>query len=130
MIHRVVFGSVERFIGVITEHFAGAFPLWLAPEQIRILPIADRHHEASAELLKKLEAQGFRGTVDTRSEKTGYKIREALLKKIPYIIVLGDKDIENGTVSVRRRGEEGTTAMKLEDFIALAKEQVESKEIF
>ena len=130
MIHRVVFGSVERFIGVITEHFAGAFPLWLAPEQIRILPIADRHHEASAELLKKLEAQGFRGTVDTRSEKTGYKIREALLKKIPYIIVLGDKDIENGTVSVRRRGEEGTTAMKLEDFITLAKEQVESKEIF
>ena len=130
MIHRVVFGSVERFIGVITEHFAGAFPLWLAPEQIRILPIADRHHEASFKLLADLEAQGFRGTVDDRSEKTGYKIREALLKKIPYIIVLGDKDIENGTVSVRRRGEEGTTAMKLDEFIALAKAQVESKEIF
>ncbi|MBQ8943502.1 MAG: threonine--tRNA ligase [Clostridia bacterium] len=130
MIHRVVFGSVERFIGVITEHFAGAFPLWLAPEQIRILPIADRHHEASFKLLADLEAQGFRGTVDDRSEKTGYKIREALLKKIPYIIVLGDKDIENGTVSVRRRGEEGTTAMKLDEFIALAKSQVESKEIF
>ncbi len=130
MIHRVVFGSVERFIGVITEHFAGAFPLWLAPEQIRILPIADRHHEASFKLLADLEAQGFRGTVDDRSEKTGYKIREALLKKIPYIIVLGDKDIENGTVSVRRRGEEGTTAMKLDEFIALAKGQVESKEIF
>lgn len=130
MIHRVVFGSVERFIGVITEHFAGAFPLWLAPEQIRILPIADRHHEASFKLLADLEAQGFRGTVDDRSEKTGYKIREALLKKIPYIIVLGDKDIENGTVSVRRRGEEGTTAMKLDEFIALAKFQVESKEIF
>ena len=130
MIHRVVFGSVERFIGVITEHFAGAFPLWLAPEQIRILPIADRHHEASFKLLADLEAQGFRGTVDDRSEKTGYKIREALLKKIPYIIVLGDKDIENGTVSVRRRGEEGTTAMKLEEFIALAKGQVDSKEIF
>ncbi|MBR4766965.1 MAG: threonine--tRNA ligase, partial [Clostridia bacterium] len=130
MIHRVVFGSVERFIGVITEHFAGAFPLWLAPEQIRILPIADRHHEASFELLAKLEEQGFRGTVDDRSEKTGYKIREALLKKIPYIIVLGDKDIENGTVSVRRRGEEGTIAMKLDEFIALAKAQVESKEIF
>ena len=130
MIHRVVFGSVERFIGVITEHFAGAFPLWLAPEQIRILPIADRHHEASFDLLAKLEEQGFRGTVDDRSEKTGYKIREALLKKIPYIIVLGDKDIENGTVSVRKRGEEGTTAMKLDEFIALAKAQVESKEIF
>lgn len=130
MIHRVVFGSVERFIGVITEHFAGAFPLWLAPEQIRILPIADRHHDASFKLLAELEAQGFRGTVDDRSEKTGYKIREALLKKIPYIIVLGDKDIENGTVSVRRRGEEGTTAMKLDEFIALAKSQVESKEIF
>ncbi|MBQ6265475.1 MAG: threonine--tRNA ligase [Clostridia bacterium] len=130
MIHRVVFGSVERFIGVITEHFAGAFPLWLAPEQIRILPIADRHHEASFELLSKLEAEGFRGTVDDRSEKTGYKIREALLKKIPYIIVLGDKDIENGTVSVRKRGEDGTTAMKLEEFAALAKSQVENKEIF
>ncbi len=130
MIHRVVFGSVERFLGVITEHFAGAFPLWLSPEQVRILPIADRHHDFAAEINAKLDAAGIRGTVDTRSEKTGYKIREAVMKKIPYIIVLGDKDIENGTVSVRRRGEEQSVAMTLDEFIAMAKADIDSKKIW
>lgn len=130
MIHRVVFGSVERFIGVITEHFAGAFPLWLAPEQIRLLPIADRHHDRAKEIADMLDAKGFRATVDTRSEKTGYKIREARMKKIPYMIILGDKELEDGTVSVRRRGSEETTTMPLDEFIALITKQCDSKEIF
>lgn len=129
MIHRVVLGSIERFIGVITEHFAGAFPLWLAPEQIRILPIAERHHEACFELCKKLEAEGFRVTVDDRSEKTGYKIREAQLKKIPYMLVLGDKEIENGEVAVRGRkaGDMGT--MSVDGFVEMAHKEVDEKTI-
>lgn len=129
MIHRVVLGSIERFIGVITEHFAGAFPMWLAPEQIRILPIAERHHEACFELCKKLESAGFRVTVDDRSEKTGYKIREAQLKKIPYMLVLGDKEIENGEVAVRGRkaGDMGT--MNLDSFMAMAQKEVAEKTI-
>lgn len=129
MIHRVVLGSIERFIGVITEHFAGAFPLWLAPEQVRILPIAERHHEACFELCKKLEAEGFRVTVDDRSEKTGYKIREAQLKKIPYMLVLGDKEIENGEVAVRGRkaGDMGT--MSVDGFVEMAHKEVNEKTI-
>ncbi len=129
MIHRVVLGSIERFIGVITEHFAGAFPLWLAPEQVRILPIAERHHEACFELCKKLEAEGFRVTVDDRSEKTGYKIREAQLKKIPYMLVLGDKEIENGEVAVRGRkaGDMGT--MSVDGFVEMAHKEVDEKTI-
>ena len=100
MIHRVVFGSIERFIGVITEHFAGAFPIWLAPVQVKLLPIADRHHDYAFEIAKKLEAKGIRCEVDTRSEKTGYKIREAQLQKIPYMLLMGDKDIEIGRAHV------------------------------
>ena len=131
MIHRVVLGSIERFIGVITEHFAGAFPLWLAPEQVRILPIADRHHEAAKALADTINAAGFRVTVDDRSEKTGYKIREARMKKIPYMLVLGDKEVEDGTVAVRRRGEDGDMGtMKVDEFIAMMKAQSDSKEIF
>ncbi len=131
MIHRVVLGSIERFIGVITEHFAGAFPLWLAPEQVRILPIADRHHEAAKALADTINAAGFRVTVDDRSEKTGYKIREARMKKIPYMLVLGDKEVEDGTVAVRRRGEDGDMGtMKADEFIAMMKAQSDSKEIF
>lgn len=91
MIHRVVLGSIERFIGVITEHFAGAFPLWLAPVQIKILPIADRHHDYAKKVCAELDAMGFRVEVDERSEKIGYKIREAQLHKIPYMLLVGDK---------------------------------------
>ena len=130
MIHRVVFGSIERFIGVITEHFAGAFPLWLAPVQVKLLPIADRHHDYAFEIAKKLEAVGIRCEVDTRSEKTGYKIREAQLQKIPYMLLMGDKDIEGGCVSVRKRGEGDIGAMSVDEFIKLASEQINSKEIF
>ena len=117
MIHRVVFGSIERFIGVITEHFAGAFPVWLAPVQVEILPIADRHAEYADKIKSELEALGIRAETDTRNEKIGYKIREARLQKIPYMLVVGDKETENGTVSVRRRGEDKELgSMPLEEF--------------
>lgn len=130
MIHRVVFGSIERFIGVITEHFAGAFPIWLAPVQVKLLPIADRHHDYAFEIAKKLETKGIRCEVDTRSEKTGYKIREAQLQKIPYMLLMGDKDIEGNCVSVRKRGEGDIGAMGVDEFVEMAAKQIESKEIF
>ena len=130
MIHRVVFGSIERFIGVITEHFAGAFPIWLAPVQVKLLPIADRHHDYAFEIAKKLEAKGIRCEVDTRSEKTGYKIREAQLQKIPYMLLMGDKDIEGNCVSVRKRGEGDIGAMGVDEFVEMTAKQIESKEIF
>lgn len=130
MIHRVVFGSIERFIGVITEHFAGAFPIWLAPVQVKLLPIADRHHDYAFEIAKKLEAKGIRCEVDTRSEKTGYKIREAQLQKIPYMLLMGDKDIDGNCVSVRKRGEGDIGAMGVDEFVEMAAKQIESKEIF
>ncbi len=129
MIHRVVFGSVERFMGVLIEHFAGAFPMWLAPVQIRILPIAERHHEAARELKEKLTKLGFRVEADDRAEKTGYKIREAQLQKIPYMLVLGDNEINDGTVSVRARKSGDMGAMHFDDFVKMIKEEVETKAI-
>ncbi len=130
MIHRVVFGSVERFIGVITEHFAGAFPLWLAPEQVKILPIADRHQEYAREVAAKLDALGIRASVDERSEKLGYKLREAQLQKIPYMLVVGDKEAESGSVSVRKRGEGDIGSFSVDDFAKSALEDIESMKIW
>ncbi len=127
MIHRVVLGSIERFIGVITEHFAGAFPLWLAPVQVKVLPITDRAHEYAKGLNQKLNDLGMRSEVDCRSEKLGYKIREAQMQKIPYMLVVGDRDMENGTVSVRTRKGEDLGAMTPEAFIAKCMEEIASK---
>ncbi len=124
MIHRVVLGSIERFIGVITEHFAGAFPAWLAPVQVKVLPVTDRAEAYAGEVCKKLDAQGFRVEVDNRNEKIGKKIREATLEKIPYMLVVGDRDMENGTVSVRRRSGEDLGAMSLDQFAALLGDEV------
>ena len=129
MIHRVVLGSIERFIGVITEHFAGAFPAWLAPVQVKLLPITDRAAEYAKEISARLDEQGFRCEVDGRNEKVGKKIREATLEKIPYMLVVGDRDMENGTVSVRHRSGEDLGAMSLEQFAALLKNEVDTKEI-
>jgi len=129
MIHRVVLGSIERFIGVITEHFAGAFPIWLAPVQVKILPIADRHHDVCLELQKKLDACGIRCEVDLRSEKLGYKLREAQLMKIPYMLVVGDKEAENGTVSVRRRGEGDIGTKSFDEFLNIALDEIKNKTI-
>lgn len=127
MIHRVVFGSIERFIGILIEHFAGAFPLWLAPEQVRILPIADRHHDRAFALKKQLEAAGLRVTVDDRSEKIGYKIREARLQRLPYWLIVGDKEVETGAVSVSHRGEGDIGAMEVNSFLARLQEEISTK---
>ena len=129
MIHRVVFGSIERFIGIITEHFAGAFPAWLAPVQVKVLPVTDRALDYAKELSDALDGQGFRVEVDDRNEKIGKKIREATLEKVPYMIVVGDRDMENKTVSVRARAGEDLGAMSLEEFSTKLKEVVDSKAI-
>ena len=127
MIHRVVFGSIERFIGVITEHFAGAFPLWIAPQQVIVLPVTDRAGDYADIIAKKLNDSGFRVEVDHRSEKLGYKIREAQGMKIPYMVIVGDKDIENNTVSIRHRSGADLGAMPYEDFEALLIEEKNTK---
>ncbi|MCD7753093.1 MAG: threonine--tRNA ligase [Clostridiales bacterium] len=129
MIHRVVLGSIERFIGVITEHFAGAFPAWLAPVQVKVLPVTDRAADYADQVEQKLTAAGYRVEVDHRSEKLGYKIREAQGQKIPYMIVVGDKDMENQTVSIRHRSGKDLGAMSQEDFLALLKDVVDNKTI-
>ena len=129
MIHRVVLGSIERFIGVITEHFAGAFPAWLNPVQVKLLTITDRADSYAKDVAARLDALGFRVETDLRNEKIGKKIREATLGKIPYMLVMGDRDIENGTVSVRTRGGEDLGAMSLDAFAAMLKEEVDSKAI-
>ena len=128
MIHRALLGSIERFIGVITEHFAGAFPVWLHPVQVKVLPVTDRAADYAAEVARQLDAQGFRVEVDGRNEKIGKKIREAQLEKIPYMLVVGDRDMENGTVSVRHRTGEDLGAMSLEQFTAMLRQAVDSKE--
>ena len=127
MLHRVVLGSIERFIGVITEHFAGAFPAWLAPVQVKILPVTDRATDYAKELSASLDTRGFRVEVDGRNEKIGKKIREATLEKVPYMLVVGDRDMENRTVSVRTRAGEDLGAMRLEEFSALLREKVDTK---
>lgn len=117
VIHRVVFGSIERFIGILIEHYAGAFPLWLAPVQVKLLPISESHGDYAAMALKKLDNNGIRAEIDYRNEKIGYKIREAQMQKIPYMLVIGDKEIENREVSVRKRGAGDLGAQSLEHFI-------------
>ena len=128
MIHRALLGSIERFIGVITEHFAGAFPVWLHPVQVKVLPVTDRAADYAAEVARRLDAQGFRVEVDGRNEKIGKKIREAQLEKIPYMLVVGDRDMEAGTVSPRHRAEGDLGAMDLEAFSAMLRQAVDSKE--
>ena len=127
MIHRVVFGSIERFIGILIEHFAGAFPTWLAPVQVKVLPISDKHMEYGTKVLEALKEAGIRAEIDTRAEKIGYKIREAQMKKIPYMLVVGAKEEEEEKVSVRSRfaGDEGQRG--LEEFIAQIKEEISSR---
>ena len=129
MIHRVVFGSIERFIGILTEHFAGAFPTWLAPVQVKLLPIADRHLDYLNAIKDRLEKRGIRCEIDDISEKIGFKIRLAQLEKVPYMLVAGDKDIENSTVSVRSRkdGEQG--ACSVDEFIQKIEKEIETKSL-
>lgn len=127
MIHRVVLGSIERFIGIITEHYAGAFPIWLAPVQVKILPIGEGHVEYANKIKDILEENHLRAEVDARNEKIGYKIREAQLKKVPYMLVVGDKEMAEGLVAVRSRSEGELGQLTIEDFVKRAVEEVKSK---
>lgn len=129
IIHRTSIGCYERTLALLIEKYAGAFPMWLAPTQVKLLPVADRHLDYVNEIKKVLEANGMRVEVDSRSEKIGYKIREAQLEKVPYMFIIGDKDIEANTVSVRHRKDGDLGAMKLDDFIAMAVEEIETKTI-
>ena len=127
MVHRALFGSVERFFGVLIEHYAGAFPLWLAPVQIGLVPISERHLEYAKKVEAELKAAGLRVETDARNEKMNAKIRDLANQKTPYILVFGDKEEAAGTVSVRTRGKGDQGSMPLADFIAKAKALVASQ---
>jgi len=129
MIHRVIYGSIERFIGILTEHFAGAFPAWLAPVQVKVLPITERQHEYAGRIVAELNEKGIRAEVDKRSEKIGYKIREGQLQKIPYLLVVGDKEVEAGSVAVRHRKEGDLGAMAMDDFVEMIQIEIYSRAI-
>ena len=128
MLHRVVYGSLERFIGILIENYAGAFPVWMAPVQAKVLPITDGQSEYAHEVWQKLFDLGLRVEMDLRNEKIGYKIRECQVKKVPYQLVVGGKEAEEGTVSVRKYGEKASETMKLDDFISYIQEKIASKE--
>ena len=127
MIHRVVFGSIERFIGIITEHFAGAFPVWLSPVQVKVMPITDRSADYAKEVAVKLSELGVRVETDLRNEKIGYKIREAQMQKLPYMLVVGDREAESGKVAVRTRTGEDLGAMSFDDFAAKILDEIKTK---
>ena len=127
MLHRVAFGSIERFIGILIEQFAGAFPLWLAPVQVEVIPVSERHLEYAAKVRDQMVAAGLRCELDTRNEKMGYKIREAQMMKIPYMLVVGDKEIENNSVAVRSRAGGDLGVMEPAAFLAKAQEEIRSK---
>lgn len=130
MIHRAIFGSIERFIGILIEHFAGKFPVWLAPQQVKILPITDRTLEYAEKVAKTLNEKGIRCEIDKRNEKIGYKIREARMEKVPYVLVLGDKEAEEGTVNVNKRGVEEKETQSLADFVKRVCKENKEKVIF
>ena len=124
MIHRAIYGSLERFLGILIEHYAGAFPLWLAPVQVRVLTIGEQHAEAAGKIITKLRAQGLRVEEDFRFEKIGYKIREAEMQKIPFIFVLGDKELESGQVAVRKRGKQDLGTKSIEEILTLIQSEL------
>jgi threonyl-tRNA synthetase len=129
VIHRAIFGSFERFIAILIEHFAGAFPLWLAPLQATVLPIADRHTAYARQVWQRLVDAGLRATLDERPEKVNYKIREAQLQKVPYMLVVGDREAADGAVAVRRRTEGDLGARPLEAFLAEVLAEVAEKRL-
>jgi threonyl-tRNA synthetase len=123
MIHRALFGSIERFFGVLIEHYAGAFPLWLAPVQVAVLPITDRINEYAEKVAADLRSDGFRVEANTKSDKIGAKIRDAQMQKVPFMLVLGDKELEEGTVAVRERKQGDMGAMPIEEFTEMIRQQ-------
>lgn len=130
MLHRVIFGSIERFIGILIEHFVGHFPTWLAPQQVMIIPVHyEKHAEYAEKLNEKLLALGFRSKADTRNEKLGYRIREAQLAKVPYQLVIGDGEVENNTVTIRRAQSKDSQTVNVEEFIEMLTKEVENKQL-
>ena len=129
MLHRALMGSLERFFGCLVEHYAGAFPLWLAPVQVILLPITDQNQEYADEVFKKLTNSGFRVEKDLRNEKIGFKIREAQLQKIPYMVVLGKKEQENNCLAVRKRRSKETAALDIDSFIDKLSLEVSKKDL-
>jgi threonyl-tRNA synthetase len=127
VIHRAIFGSFERFIALLIEHYAGAFPLWLAPVQAIVVPIADRHLDYARKVEARLAAEGLRVEIDERQEKIGYKIREAQLQKIPYMLVIGDREAAENAVAVRHRAGGDLGSRGVEEFIAIAKDEVRTR---
>jgi threonyl-tRNA synthetase len=127
MVHRALYGSIERFFGILVEHYAGAFPVWLAPVQAVVLPITDRHLDYAKTVFEKLEAAGFRAQLDDRKEKVNLKIREAQLQKVPYMLVVGDREAHEGTVSVRNRKHADQGAQKVEEFLAGIQKLIDTK---
>jgi threonyl-tRNA synthetase len=122
MIHRVVFGSIERFLGILIEHYAGKFPVWLAPIQVKVLPISDKYSDYAKDVVKKLKEQGIRCEIDKRDEKIGYKIREAQCEKVPYMLVLGQKEIDSNMLSVRSREEGDMGNLTFDEFLHMVKQ--------
>ncbi len=129
MIHRVVYGSLERFMGILIEHFAGAFPLWLAPVQVKVLSLTDRNNDYARKVFERLQAEGIRCELDDRNEKVGYKIREASSMKIPYLVIVGDEEEKNDTISMRGRGFENKSGLSLDEFVGRLKEEIANKVI-
>lgn len=129
MIHRVVYGSLERFIGILIEHFAGAFPLWLAPVQVKVLTLTERNNDYAKKIYDKLFEHGIRVELDDRNEKVGYKIREALSMKVPYLIIVGDEEEKNNQISIRGRGYENKSGLNLDDFLARLDEEIKTKKL-
>ena len=127
VLHRAILGSLDRFMAFLIEETAGNFPTWLAPEQVRVLPITDRTMDASHAIAEQLQKAGIRVEVDDRNEKLGYKIREAQMMKVPYMLVIGDRDVENGVVSVRSRNRGDLGAMTLEQFQAMVQKEIDEK---
>jgi threonyl-tRNA synthetase len=130
VIHRAICGSMDRFIGILIEHFAGAFPVWLAPVQVEVMPVsAEAHQQYASSVEVKLNQAGIRVKLDSRNEKLGYKIREAQMKKIPYILVVGDKEAENGTVNIRKYAEDKPRALSIEEFIESLSSEIKNKQL-
>jgi len=127
VIHRVIYGSMERLMALLIEHYGGAFPLWLAPLQAAVIPVTERSHDYAEQIYQKLKTEGIRCSADLRNEKVGYKIREAQVKKIPYMLVVGDREVESGQVAVRHREHGDSGAEDLEPFIERVKKEVEEK---
>ncbi len=127
MIHRVLYGSIERFIGILTEHYAGAFPVWIAPVQVKVLPVSDKFMDYAMEVAAQLDSEGIRVEVDKRSEKLGWKIREAQKEKVPYMLVVGEKDMNDKTVSVRSRKQGDEGAVALCEFMDRVKKEIAEK---